>query len=191
MTYLDKLGSLLCNAPNTITDIRLVVFDVDGVLTDGRLYYTAEGESIKAFHVRDGVALKLLSDVGISVAIMTAKDSPMVRKRVEQLGVQHYFCGVKDKSKALKELVQRLGITEKKACFVGDDMVDLPPMHLSGLSICPNDAYGMVRDSVDIVLPVNGGCGVARMVCDLLLAAEDRLEECYQMTTQPEFERSR
>ena len=191
MTYLDELDSLLKTTQADLSAVRLVVFDVDGVLTDGRLYYSEQGETLKVFHVRDGVGLKLLNDMDTTVAVITAKDSPMVKKRMSQLGIQHYFAGVKDKSLLLEKLTDQLHVGAENICYVGDDMVDVNPMSKSGVSICPADAFGLVREMASIVLPVNGGQGVARMVCDLILHAQGKLEQAYQMTTRPEFERVR
>ena len=191
MTYLAKLNNLLATSAITLAEIQLVVFDVDGVLTDGRLYFSAQGETTKVFHVRDGVALKLLDDLGIHVAIMTAKDSPMVRQRVQQLGVQHYYAGVKDKAVQLASLLEDLAVDAQHVCYVGDDMVDLKPIVMSGASMCPSDAYGLIRDEVDLVLPLAGGQGIARLVCDLVLLAQGQMEVAYGLAASAQFERDR
>jgi 3-deoxy-D-manno-octulosonate 8-phosphate phosphatase (KDO 8-P phosphatase) len=174
-----------------IRHTRLVVFDVDGVLTDGRLFYTDSGESLKAFHVRDGVGLKLLSDMGIAVAIVTAKDSAMVAKRVSELGIQHYFPGTKNKKETVTVLAKHLAIELEDVVFIGDDMVDVPAMSIVGASFCPNDAYSYVQQLVDEVLPVSGGQGVARYVCDLVLTAQGKYDQAYNLTMDAAFERKR
>lgn len=179
------------SATQSLVDIKLVVFDVDGVLTDGKLYYSAEGETTKVFHVRDGVGLKLLVDNHIHVAVMTAKDSAMVRRRMSELGVELYFPGVKNKQKCLEELIEHLNIQANEVCFVGDDMVDIPAMTVSGFSICPNNAYIKVQQFVDIIAPIGGGEGVARYVCDLILEAKDQYEQAYKLSTTAHFERKR
>jgi len=171
--------------------IKLVVFDVDGVLTDGRLYYSPTGEELKVFNVKDGVGIKLLRDCHVQVAIMTAKDSPMVAKRMADLGIKHYFPGVKDKGFQLDVLATRLGLDPAQLCFVGDDMVDLPAMTLAGVGICPKDAYGLVRQAADLVTPMGGGEGVARYVCDVILQAKGEYESAYQMAMAPQFEKDR
>ncbi|MBU2865269.1 HAD-IIIA family hydrolase [Reinekea forsetii] len=174
-----------------LSKLSLVVFDVDGVLTDGKLYYTEQGESIKVFHVRDGVGLKLLSDMGIQVAIVTAKDSKMVAKRVSELGVKHYFAGVKDKKLQVEELAKALNIPLNEIAFVGDDMVDVPAMNAVGVSMCPSDAYDYVQEGVDYRVPLKGGEGVARHVCDVILKAQDKYQEAYKKTLNSNFERKR
>lgn len=176
---------------NKLSKLSLVVFDVDGVLTDGKLHYTEQGEAIKVFHVRDGVGLKLLSDMGIQVAIVTAKDSKMVAKRVSELGVKHYFAGVKDKKLKVEELAKTLNTPLNEVAFVGDDMVDVPAMNTVGVSMCPSDAYNYVIDCVDYIVPIKGGEGVARHVCDIILKAQDKYQNAYKKTLASEFERKR
>lgn len=171
--------------------IRLVVFDVDGVLTDGRLFYTDEGETLKAFHVRDGVALKLLPDMGVEVAIVSAKDSPMLACRMAELGVRHYYPGTRDKRKTVESMAASLGITPEEVAFVGDDMVDLHAMAWCGVALTPADAYHYVRERADVVVPIYGGHGVARYVADMVLQAQGKFEQAYQTAALPHFERKR
>ncbi|WP_320822601.1 HAD-IIIA family hydrolase [Reinekea sp.] len=171
--------------------IKLVVFDVDGVLTDGRLYYSPTGEALKVFNVKDGVGIKLLRDCQVQVAIMTAKDSSMVAKRMADLGIEHYFPGVKDKGLQLDALATRQGLDSAQLCFVGDDMVDLPAMAIAGVGICPQDAYSLVRQAADLITPMGGGQGVARYVCDVILQAKGQYESAYQMAMAPQFEKDR
>lgn len=174
-----------------LADLRLVAFDVDGVLTDGRLYYGAEGEVLKVFHVRDGVGMKLLADHNVAVAVISAKGSPMLARRMSDLGVQHYFPGTSDKQQCLLELCRTLAISAQQAAFVGDDMVDLQAMWVSGLGIAPADAYPVVRDQADMVLTSRGGEGVAREVADLILTAQDQYQQAYAVAATPLFERKR
>jgi len=190
-TCLDEMMKLLPAQVEKLKHIELAVFDVDGVLTDGKLYYSESGEQLKVFHVRDGVGTKLLRDNSIHVAVMTAKDSPMVAKRVAELGIHHYFPGVKDKRKQLESLLTELDIPCANVCYVGDDMVDVPAMELAGFSICPEDAYILVKNEVDLIAPVKGGEGVARFVCDAILEAKDKYSEAYSLTIAPHFERAR
>ena len=174
-----------------LADLRLVAFDVDGVLTDGRLYYGAEGEVLKVFHVRDGVGMKLLADHNVAVAVISAKDSPMLSRRMSDLGVQYYFPGTSDKQQCLLDLCQKLSIPAQHAAFVGDDMVDLKAMGVCGMAIAPADAYPVVRDQADLVLTSKGGDGVAREVADLILTAQDQYERAYSLAATPVFERKR
>ncbi|MFQ3231613.1 KdsC family phosphatase [Reinekea sp.] len=174
-----------------LSNTKLVVFDVDGVLTNGQLYYSESGETTKVFHVRDGVGLKLLSDMGIAVAIVTAKNSVMVAKRMQELGIRHYYAGIKDKKETVTKLAKSLSISLAQTVFVGDDMVDVPAMLAVGVSMCPNDAYEYVSKGVDHVVPVGGGMGVARYVCDLILKSQNVYQKAYERSMKKEFERNR
>lgn len=191
LTYLDNLVAETLPLKSKLSDVALVVFDVDGVLTDGRLYYGPDGEELKVFNVKDGVGLKLLPDQNIHIAVVTAKSSDMVTRRMEDLGVSRYFKGVKDKLAVVNELCADLNIGLEKVCYVGDDMVDLKVMEQVGLSVCPADAYALVQKNTDIVLPVSGGEGVARLVCDLILNAKGLMKDAYQLAATPHFERDR
>ncbi len=174
-----------------LTDIRLVAFDVDGVLTDGRLYYGPEGESQKVFHVRDGVALKVLPDMGIDVAVVSAKDSPALRARLKDLGVRHAFVGCHNKLERLQALAGELGLEPREIAFVGDDLVDLEVMVWCGCGIAPADAYSLVLERADQVLTVKGGQGVARCVADLVLKAQGLYDQAYTLAADAYFERQR
>lgn len=180
------------NLPNQLKEkaekIRLVVFDVDGVLTDGTLVYSSEGEEVKHFNVKDGVGIKLLSEFEVSVAIISAKESAPLKKRISDLGIKHSYLACKDKEAALKKLLQDLELDWDEVAFCGDDVIDLKAMKFVGLSICPNDAYFMVRDFCDYVTQVEGGKGVAREVCDVILSSKMDLEEAYIKAMLPEFE---
>jgi 3-deoxy-D-manno-octulosonate 8-phosphate phosphatase (KDO 8-P phosphatase) len=191
MTYLAELDAYIDPVKESLKRVRLVIFDVDGVLTDGHLNYNDIGESLKRFHVRDGVGLKLLADMGVHVAIVTAKDSLMVKNRMNELGIQHYFPGVKDKLELTLKLASSLNVGLEECAFVGDDMVDLPPMQAVGISFCPSDAYPLISEMADIVLAVPGGKGVARLVCDILLQSKGQFEAAYQLASSSAFERNR
>lgn len=191
MTYLDSLLLRVKAYEAELQQIQLVVFDVDGVLTDGCLHYAATGEATKVFSVRDGVGLKLLQDVGLEVAVISAKQSAMVQQRMSDLGIQHYFPATKDKLLVLKKLCTQLGIAERAYAYVGDDMVDLKAMQAALVSFCPADAYPMVKESASFVLGLSGGHGVAREVADLILAAQGKYLAAYQLSQQAEFERKR
>ena len=180
------------NLPNQLKEkaekIRLVVFDVDGVLTDGTLVYGSNGEDVKHFNVKDGVGIKLLNEFDISVAIISAKESAPLKKRISDLGIKHSYLACKDKEAALQELLTKLQLDWDEVAFCGDDVIDLKAMKFAGLSICPNDAYFMVRDYCDYVTQVGGGKGVAREVCDVVLSSKMDLEEAYIKAMLPEFE---
>ncbi|MHA7878304.1 MAG: KdsC family phosphatase [Saccharospirillum sp.] len=174
-----------------LSRLQLVAFDVDGVLTNGQLFYSAEGETLKAFHVRDGVGLKLLQDMGIGVAVISAKRSAMVAARMRDLGIQHYYPGTKDKRQCLLTLAAELSLDPAVCAFVGDDMVDLPAMDWCGVAMAPADAYSAVLAQALWVSPLAGGQGVARSVADAILTAKGVLEQAYRQTTQVHFERDR
>ncbi|MEP7730314.1 KdsC family phosphatase [Marinomonas primoryensis] len=173
----------------TLQSLKLVVFDVDGVLTDGRLLYTEEGETIKRFNVKDGVAMKLLPKWGIQVAVITAKDSAPLRQRMKELKIEHFFPGCHNKAEAFDELVVRLGINPDKAAYVGDDVIDLQVMPKVGVAMCPSDAHVLVQRHCSVVLKKAGGEGVAREVADIVLATRMSLEEAYELAQKPEFEK--
>lgn len=168
--------------------IRLLVLDIDGVLTDGRLYYGAEGEVLKGFNVKDGVGIKLLRTQGIEVAVISAKSSMPLQKRMTDLGIQHFFPGTKDKKAQLIALSQNLSLSSDKVAFVGDDVIDMNVMDDVGLFIAPADAHPIVKQKAHHVTELAGGKGVAREVADALLSTQMSLEQAYQVGRQPEFE---
>ncbi len=156
--------------------VRLVVFDVDGVLTDGRLYYTDDGLELKAFHSRDGHGMKLLMNSGVELAIITARTSPTVTRRMESLGIRHVYQGRLEKLPAFEELIQELGLTPEQAAYVGDDIVDLPVMARVGLAVAVADAHPLVKRHAHWQTTHPGGRGAARDVCELIMEAQGTLE---------------
>ncbi len=156
--------------------VRLVVFDVDGVLTDGRLYYTDDGLELKAFHSRDGHGMKLLMQSGVELAIITARTSPTVSKRMESLGIRHVYQGRLEKLPAYQELIGQLGLAPEQTAYVGDDVVDLPVMTRVGLAIAVADAHPLVKRHAHWQTPHPGGRGAARDVCELIMEAQDTLD---------------
>lgn len=168
--------------------IRLFIFDVDGVLTDGSLYYGGDGELLKQFHVKDGVAFKLWPQLGCQVAVISAKSSPMLRARLADLGVQWQVLSCADKAQAGDQLRQQLGLQWSQVAFVGDDCIDLPLLRQVGLSLCPQDAHPYVSQQVTQVLPLAGGKGVARLALDLWLQAKGLYPQAYERATEKSFE---
>lgn len=152
-------------------DIRLAVFDIDGVFTDGRLYYGPEGEHLKAFHVRDGVGVKALQQAGITVAVITGRSSDMVVKRMQELGVGHIQQGREDKGVALDELVERLGLSLEAVAYTGDDTPDICAMKKAALAFTVHDAHPDVLRAANWRTNAKGGQGAVREICDLLLMA--------------------
>lgn len=169
--------------------IKLAVFDVDGVLTDGTLVYGANGEEVKHFNVKDGVGLKLLPLYGIAVAVISAKSSAPLTKRMQDLAIQHFYPATHDKWQCLQRLMTELELTPEQVCYVGDDVIDLKVMQRVGLSIAPADAFWLVKEHSHYQTQAAGGQGVAREVADLLLASRMDLTEAYRRAMLPEFER--
>ncbi|MHC8441203.1 MAG: KdsC family phosphatase [Candidatus Eutrophobiaceae bacterium] len=162
--------------PQAILDkarhIRLAVFDVDGVLTDGRLYLGSNGEEFKAFHVHDGQGLTMLRENDVQVAVITARSSSVVAERMQALGIEYVFQGRMDKGECLLGLMEKLSLQRKCVCYTGDDLVDLPAMRHAGLKVAVADAQPQIRASADWITCKLGGVGAVREVCDLLLYAQ-------------------
>lgn len=162
---------LLLKAQGRGLGMKAAIFDVDGVLTDGRLYIGERGEDFKAFHVLDGHGLKLLSRAGIEPVIVTGRDSPAVRRRAADLGVQRAWFGVADKLAAADQLCLELGIDWPDLAVIGDDWPDLPLLARAGFACAPPNAHAEARALAHHVTTARGGEGAAREFCDLLLMA--------------------
>jgi 3-deoxy-D-manno-octulosonate 8-phosphate phosphatase (KDO 8-P phosphatase) len=157
--------------------IRLAVFDVDGVLTDGSLYLGDDGQEYKAFHSRDGHGMKMLRRSGVEIGIITGRTSEVVRHRMINLGVTHVFQGQLNKLPAFEQLQRDLELAASQVAFIGDDVVDLPLMRRSGLAVAVADAHPLVRHHAHWVTPNPGGRGAARDVCEMIMEAQGTLEE--------------
>ena len=157
-----------------LADIRLVITDVDGVLTDGGIYYDATGECLKRFHVRDGLGMRLLEENGVRVAVLSGRDSPTLRKRVADLGITLYQFGVKDKHAACRELMEQAGVEVKQTVCIGDDSIDLPAFAACGLSYAVADAPVYVQARASAVLVKEGGKGAFRELADAILVAQGK-----------------
>lgn len=151
--------------------VRVVFFDVDGVLTDGGLFYSEAGETLKRFHTLDGHGLKLLQRVGITPAVITGRDSAPLRKRLQALGVTHAVFGTEDKLPAAEKLLATLGLEWTQAAAMGDDWPDLPLLAHAAFSAAPPHAHAEVRARAMHVTQAAGGAGAVRELCDLLLQA--------------------
>lgn len=156
--------------------VQLLVLDVDGVLTDGRLYYSASGDELKAFNIRDGLGLKLLRATGVEVALVTGRSSRAVELRAENLGVRYVFQGVSDKLAVFEQLLKRLRLNATAAAAMGDDLPDLPVLRRCGLAACVPEAPAVVRSHSHYVADRPGGGGAVREVCELVMAAQGTLE---------------
>jgi 3-deoxy-D-manno-octulosonate 8-phosphate phosphatase (KDO 8-P phosphatase) len=151
--------------------IRLLALDVDGVLTDGRLYLSSAGEELKVFHVRDGSGLVAVQRAGITVAIVSGRDCAAVSRRAAELGIRHVRQGVVDKGAELDRLLSELGVEPVETACVGDDTPDLPMLRRVGLAVGVADAHPALRAAAHWITRSPGGRGAVREVCDLLLSA--------------------
>ena len=156
--------------------IRLVVFDVDGVLTDGSLFLGDDGQEYKAFHSRDGHGMKLLQAAGVEIGIITGRTSEVVGHRMESLGIEHVYQGQLDKLPAFEDLLGKVGIGAEEVAYVGDDVVDLPILVRVGLAIAVADAHPLVVRHSHWQTPHAGGRGAGRDVCELILEGHGQLE---------------
>ena len=162
---------LLLRAQGRGLGMQAAIFDVDGVLTDGRLFIGEQGEVVKAFHVLDGHGLKMLAQGGITPLVITGRDSAAVRRRVADLGLPHALYGVQDKLAAAQGLLLQLGIKWEDTAVIGDDWPDLPLLQRAGLACAPPNAHIEVRALAHHITAAAGGQGAAREFCDLLLMA--------------------
>ena len=157
--------------------IKMVVFDVDGVLTDGSLFYGDDGQEYKAFHSRDGHGMKMLQASGVQVGIITGRTSRVVELRMANLGIQHVYQGQLHKLPAFEELIAKLGLSADQVAYVGDDVVDLPILRRVGLAVAVQDAHALVKQHAHWQTPNGGGRGAARDVCELIMQAQGTLDE--------------
>ena len=151
--------------------VRLAVFDVDGVFTDGRLYYGTDGVELKAFHTRDGHGIKQLLRHGIQVAVISGRRSEAVTHRMQELGIVHVYQNCDEKLPVYEKLLAQLGISAAETACVGDDVPDLPLIERAGLGIAVSDAHPSVRAAAQFTTRTSGGAGAVREVCDLILSA--------------------
>lgn len=164
------------DATHKAARIALMGFDIDGVLTDGTLYYSAQGDAMKGFSVRDGHGIKMLIDAGVQVAIITGRASGIVTQRAQNLGIRHVLQGIEDKRAAMNALLTQLGLDFEQAGYMGDDVVDLPLLRACGFAATVADGHPLVLDRVDHVSPLKGGHGAVREVCEFLLTAQHKLD---------------
>lgn len=156
--------------------VRLVIFDVDGVLTDGSLFLGDDGQEYKAFNSRDGHGMKMLQASGVDIGIITGRTSQVVKFRMDSLGIKHVYQGQQDKLPAFKELIQSLNLSNKQVAYVGDDVVDLPILIRVGLAIGVQDAHPLVKQHCHWITPNHGGRAAARDVCELIMQAQGTLD---------------
>ena len=152
--------------------VRVLLMDVDGVLTDGRLILGDDGQEYKSFNTQDGHGIKMLQRNAVKVGVITGRDSRVVQRRMHELGVEYVYQGRTEKLPAYRELLDRLNLDPEQSAFVGDDVVDLPILFASGLAVAVQDAHPLVKRHAHWVTPSGGGRGAAREVCELILHAQ-------------------
>jgi 3-deoxy-D-manno-octulosonate 8-phosphate phosphatase (KDO 8-P phosphatase) len=160
--------------------IKLAVFDVDGIFTNGILHYDENGIALKQFHVHDGVGIKLLQQAGIQVGIITAHNSPVVKQRMNDLGITHVYHGQLEKLLAYEDLKQKLGFADEQISYMGDDLPDLPVICRAGLGITVSNAPLITQQYATWVTSAKGGEGAVREVCDFILKAQDLYQPMIQ-----------
>ncbi|MBE0405681.1 3-deoxy-manno-octulosonate cytidylyltransferase [Psychrobacter sp. AOP22-C1-22] len=171
---LEKVIAILQGKPlesekSLLSNINLVITDIDGVLTDGGIYYDEHGECIKRFHVRDGLGIKLLQQAGIQVAVLSGKDSKSLRKRISDLGIDIFMLGIKNKEMACQEIIQRANTIKANTVYIGDDTIDLPAFISCGVAVAVADAPDYVKVKCDLVTNTKGGFGALRELADKIL----------------------
>ena len=170
--YGDVENNILTKAKQ----IKLLVCDVDGVFSDGRIYLGNDGEELKAFHTKDGFGIKALGASGVAVAIITGRNSTIVANRMKALNVAHIIQGQEDKLPALIDLIQQLDITINEVAYIGDDVPDLPCIKAVGLGISVSDGHPLVLRGADYTTFTPGGFGAVRETCDLIMQCQNNLD---------------
>jgi len=160
-----------------LTEIRLLLLDVDGVLTDGNIYFDHQGEEIKAFNSKDGLGLHFLLEAGIQVGVITARKSKALQHRCDNLGIDLVFQGMRDKAAAMEQIQAQSGVLPNQMAYMGDDVLDLPMFARVGLAIAVADAHPYVLKQADMVTTAKGGKGAVREICDAILSAKGFLKD--------------
>ena len=158
-----------------VKKIKLLVLDVDGVLTDGSLFYSKDGEAIKRFHVRDGQGIKLAQSYQIEIAIISARNCEIVKNRFTELEVKHIYQHCYDKAKKIRELMLELRLELDEIAYIGDDILDVPPLEIVGLPICPKDAHPQALSKARLITEACGGKGCVREIIDLILKEQGKI----------------
>jgi 3-deoxy-D-manno-octulosonate 8-phosphate phosphatase (KDO 8-P phosphatase) len=161
----------------TAKTLKLLICDIDGVFSDGRVYMGNDGEELKAFHTRDGFGVKSLLNAGIEVAVITGRQSTIVANRMQGLGVTHIYQGQDNKVIAFNMLIEKLNISPEHVAYIGDDVIDLPVMNLCGLSVAVADAHPLVKKGADFSTSIRGGFGAVRELADLILLSKGILDQ--------------
>ncbi len=168
---------MTASVSNSARQVRLLILDIDGVLTDGGLQFDNRGEEYKTFNSLDGHGIRMMLDCGIEVAVITGRKSAIVDYRMGDLGVRHIYQGCRDKLTALTTLLQTTGLEPEQVAYVGDDLPDLPIMRRVGLAIAVQNAHAFVKQHCDWVTNLPGGSGAVREITDFILQAQSLLED--------------
>lgn len=152
--------------------VKLAIFDVDGILTDGSLYLSSTGEAFKAFNILDGLGLKMLGSTGVALAVITGRKSTAAARRAKETGITHFFQGVDDKLAVYGRLLRKLSISEEESAYMGDDLPDLPVLRKCGLALSVPGAVDLVRNQAHYVTVRPGGQGAVREACELIMRAQ-------------------
>lgn len=160
------------NAKERAKRIKLLILDVDGVMTDGRIIIDDKGNELKFFDVRDGHGIKLLTSSGLKVALVTGRESVVVKKRAGELGIRHLYQGISDKAEICDKILKDMALMPEEAAFVGDDLIDIPAMKMVGLSVAVADSVSEAADIAHIITENKGGRGAVREVCEFILKAK-------------------
>ncbi|MEC9476298.1 MAG: HAD hydrolase family protein [Planctomycetota bacterium] len=157
--------------PIQVCQPQLLVLDVDGVLTDNSLWMSADGTEWKQFHVPDGAGIRWLLEAGIGVALISGRESTVTRQRAHELGIEEVHTGIADKAACLEQLLERTGVAARNTVYVGDDLIDLPPMSMVGVSVAVANSRPQVLEQATVVTGRSGGQGAVREVCEWILVA--------------------
>ncbi|WNC72930.1 3-deoxy-manno-octulosonate-8-phosphatase KdsC [Thalassotalea psychrophila] len=169
-------GQVDSNILSQAAQIKLLVCDVDGVFSDGRIYLGNDGEELKAFNTKDGFGIKALGQNGVDVAVITGRQSNIVEKRMTALGVKFIIQGEEDKLPALMKIAKNLELTNEQIAYIGDDVPDLPCIEAVGLGVAVNDAHPLVKQGANYVTFIKGGFGAVRELCDLIMQSQNTLQ---------------
>lgn len=167
-------------ALQTLRGVKLLILDVDGVLTDGQLYYTAEGEVIRTFFVGDGLGIRLLIEAGVEVAIISGRNAPLVESRCRDLKIKYLYQGALNKKTALQDLLTKLNVAAEQTAFMGDDIIDIPILKAVGFASAPKNAHPDIIKYLHWQSEYKGGEGAVRELTDLILKAQGQLEPIYE-----------
>lgn len=163
-----------------LKNIKCLIIDIDGVLTDGLLHIANDGNELKTFHVHDGMGLKLLLNAGIVVAVITTSNNEVIDLRMKQLGIQHYYKGELNKAAAYSDLKNTLSLVDSDCAYIGDDLPDICILNQVGMSFTVKNGRPEVKSVVDYVSTKKGGRGAVREICDLILKAQDKLDSALE-----------